>query len=129
MIPILIRLFPLDISRSIYEFALISYINDRTVGKLNLVELIMEKHIKIFYNNEMIYNLNMEVGHIMTIFNIINEIHNKYVVKYNYVFDAELKKISKKWIDKIIYINSYQPEDRIEKKLIRNSMNKLELII
>lgn len=120
-------LFPLDISRLIYEFALISYINDRTIGKLNLVELIMEKHIKIFNNNEMIYNLNMEFGHINTIFNIINEIHNKYVVKYNYVFDAEFKKISKKWIDKINNINSYQPFGI--KENIDNIINKLELII
>ena len=51
MITILNRIFPNDISEYIYNFVLYDYLNGTLIGKIIMIELMMEKINTTFYDN------------------------------------------------------------------------------
>ena len=105
MITILNRIFPNDISEYIYNFVLYDYLNGTLIGKIIMIELMMEKINTTFYDN-CVYNLNYsEFNHV---YNMINKI-NENVVKMNYYkFDCDFISVLNEYIRKIENNNKYE---------------------
>ena len=82
---ILCRIFPYDISEIIYNSLIYDYVNSALIGKINLIELMMLKITNIWNVEKNIYNLDYsEFKHI---FEMINSIQHKFIVKKFYQFD------------------------------------------
>ena len=86
MITILNRIFPGDISRLIYDILVKSYINNIVMGKIYLLELMMEKFIMI-HKVHLYYNLSYNNDHNI-INGILTTISEKYIVKQLYEFKS-----------------------------------------
>ena len=106
MITILNRILPRDISCLIYDFVVKSHINNIMVGKLYLIELMMEKFIRI-HKSDNFYTLNFDNDH-NNINRLITNIYNNFVFKKVYKFDPRFLNLLEKYIECLTYHNSYQ---------------------
>lgn len=90
MITILNRIFPEDISKTIYNFVIQDYIKYVLTGKLFTKSLIMEKHYNIFNTivnrKRMHYDVSVNYLEIVKVFKFLKYMKTHFIDKkyYNY---------------------------------------------
>lgn len=92
MITILNRLFPIDISKTIYNFIIQDYIKYILIGKLLTNSLIMEKHYNNFntiVNKKMIqYDVSVNYSEILNVCKFLKYIKTHFIEKKYYSYDV-----------------------------------------
>lgn len=126
MITILNRLFPIDISKTIYNFIIQDYIKYILFGKLLTNSLIMEKHYNNFntiVNKKMIhYDISVNYSEILNVCKFLKYIKTHFIEKKYYSYDIDMICLIQNFKKIIFYIGENENNCLIKNyfKLIYN---------